>query len=82
MAGGELERWNDGEAKSQILEFVRSVTEPGGSFVPPAAFTTCWTVRPVRPGCSAGRPWSPSATRWRRSCRSQVVAWVSWARSW
>jgi hypothetical protein len=27
-----LSSWNDGEAKTRILEFVRSVTEPGASF--------------------------------------------------
>jgi len=32
-----LESWNDGEAKTRILEFVRSVTTPGESFVPPEA---------------------------------------------
>jgi phosphoserine phosphatase len=31
-----LGTWNDGEAKSDILAFVRSVTEPGPGFVPPA----------------------------------------------
>ena len=31
-----LESWNDGDTKSAILEFVRSVTTPGDSFVPPA----------------------------------------------
>lgn len=32
-----LDSWNDGETKSRILEFVRSVTTPGESFVPPEA---------------------------------------------
>jgi len=31
-----LDSWNDGDAKSAILAFVRSVTTPGDSFVPPA----------------------------------------------
>ena len=31
-----LDSWNDGAAKSAILEFVRAVTTPGDSFVPPA----------------------------------------------
>jgi len=31
-----LESWNDGETKTAILEFVRAVTTPGDSFVPPA----------------------------------------------
>ncbi len=31
-----LDSWNDGATKSAILEFVRSVTTPGDSFVPPA----------------------------------------------
>ena len=26
--------WTDGQAKAQVLEFVRSVTEPGASFLP------------------------------------------------
>ena len=29
-----LPSWTDGPAKAQILEFVRSVTEPGRSFMP------------------------------------------------
>jgi len=39
MTMGErmLESWNDGEAKTRILEFVRAVTTPGESFVPPEA---------------------------------------------
>jgi phosphoserine phosphatase len=32
-----LDSWNDGEAKTAILEFVRSVTTPGDSFVAPEA---------------------------------------------
>jgi phosphoserine phosphatase len=31
-----LPNWNEGAAKTAILEFVKSVTEPGTSFVPPA----------------------------------------------
>jgi phosphoglycolate phosphatase-like HAD superfamily hydrolase len=31
-----LTTWNDGKAKSDILAFVRAVTEPGSTFVPPA----------------------------------------------
>jgi phosphoserine phosphatase len=31
-----LDSWNDGEAKSRIVEFVRNVTTPGDGFVPPA----------------------------------------------
>jgi phosphoserine phosphatase len=31
-----LPSWNDGHTKAAILEFVRSVTTPGDSFVPPA----------------------------------------------
>ena len=34
--GEPLVSWNDGAAKSTILAFVRSVTEPGPDFVPPA----------------------------------------------
>jgi hypothetical protein len=29
----QMQSWSDGQAKTQILEFVRSVTEPGASFV-------------------------------------------------
>src|SRR5512135_18624 len=31
-----LASWNDGHAKAAIVDFVRSVTEPGEMFVPPA----------------------------------------------
>ena len=31
-----LASWNDGAARTAILEFVRSVTQPGDSFVPAA----------------------------------------------
>ena len=31
-----LDSWNEGATKSAILEFVRAVTTPGDSFVPPA----------------------------------------------
>lgn len=31
-----LSMWNDGEARDALLEFVRSVVEPGASFVPVA----------------------------------------------
>lgn len=31
-----LASWNDGHAKAAIVDFVRSVTEPGEGFVPPA----------------------------------------------
>ena len=30
----QLPSWTGGQAKAQILEFVRSVTEPGESFIP------------------------------------------------
>jgi hypothetical protein len=50
----QLPGWTDGPAKAQILEFVRSVTEPGASFVPAAdriaAFDgdgTLWCERPI-----------------------------------
>ena len=53
---GYLSSWNDGEAKTRILEFVRSVTEPGASFVPyserVAAFDndgTLWCEKPMYP---------------------------------
>ena len=49
-----LPNWNDGPAKSAVLDFVRSVTEPGPSFVPPAeriaAFDndgTLWCEQPL-----------------------------------
>jgi phosphoserine phosphatase len=49
-----LPGWNDGLAKAAILEFVRSVTTPGDSFVPPseriAAFDndgTLWCEKPL-----------------------------------
>ena len=51
-----LSSWNDGEAKTRILGFVRSVTEPGASFVPDservAAFDddgTLWCEKPAYP---------------------------------
>ena len=50
----QLPSWADGQAKTQILEFVRSVTEPGASFVPAqdrvAAFDndgTLWCEKPM-----------------------------------
>jgi phosphoserine phosphatase len=52
----QLESWADGQAKTQVLEFVRSVTEPGASFVPApdrvAAFDddgTLWCEKPMGP---------------------------------
>jgi hypothetical protein len=52
----QLPSWADGQAKTQILEFVRSVTEPGASFVPAqdriAAFDndgTLWCEKPMSP---------------------------------
>jgi phosphoglycolate phosphatase-like HAD superfamily hydrolase len=51
-----LPSWRPGAAKTAILEFVRSVTTPGPSFVPPAernaAFDndgTLWCEKPVYP---------------------------------
>jgi phosphoglycolate phosphatase-like HAD superfamily hydrolase len=51
-----MQSWTDGQAKTQILEFVRSVTEPGASFVPArdriAAFDndgTLWCEKPMCP---------------------------------
>ncbi len=48
--------WADGQAKTQILEFLQSVTEPGASFVPAqdrvAAFDndgTLWCEKPMYP---------------------------------
>ena len=52
----QMQSWADGQAKTQILEFVRSVTEPGASFVPTrdriAAFDndgTLWCEKPMYP---------------------------------
>ena len=52
----QLPSWTDGEAKARILEFIRSVTEPGESFVPApervAAFDndgTLWCEKPMYP---------------------------------
>ena len=55
MSGqSELPGWIDGAARSAILEFIRSVTTPGDSFVPPsqriAAFDndgTLWCEKPL-----------------------------------
>ena len=51
-----MQSWTDGQAKTQILEFVRSATEPGASFVPArdriAAFDsdgTLWCEKPMYP---------------------------------
>ena len=52
----QLPSWADGRARTQILGFVRSVTEPGASFVPVpervAAFDndgTLWCEKPMYP---------------------------------
>ena len=52
----QLPSWTDGPAKAQIQEFLRSVTEPGASFVPAAdriaAFDhdgTLWCEKPMCP---------------------------------
>ena len=52
----QLPSWTGGQAKAQILEFVRSVTEPGESFIPApdriAAFDTdgtLWCEKPMYP---------------------------------
>jgi phosphoserine phosphatase len=49
-----LPSWNDGPAKAAIIDFVRSVTTPGDSFVPPAARIatfdndgTLWCEKPL-----------------------------------
>jgi len=49
-----LASWRDGPTKSAILDFVRSVTQPGDSFVPPperiATFDndgTLWCEKPM-----------------------------------
>ena len=51
-----LPSWHDGAARAEILEFVRSVTEPGDSFVAPAARIatfandgTLWCEKPLCP---------------------------------
>jgi phosphoserine phosphatase len=71
-----LDSWNDGVAESRIAEFVRNVTKPGDSFVPPAERIatfdndgTLWCEKPnyvqaeflMRRGGS--RPGEDSATR-------------------
>jgi phosphoserine phosphatase len=52
----QLPSWTDGQARAALLEFVRAVTEPGVSFVPPpervAAFDndgTLWCEKPMYP---------------------------------
>ena len=52
----ELPGWTDGATRAAILEFVRSVTEPGDSFVPPAERVavfdndgTLWCEKPMYP---------------------------------
>ncbi len=52
----QMQSWSDGQAKTQILEFVQSVTEPGASFVPVqdriAVFDhdgTLWCEKPMCP---------------------------------
>ena len=52
----QLPSWHDGPAKARILEFLRSVTEPGAGFVPAgervAAFGndgTLWCEKPMYP---------------------------------
>ena len=49
-----LPSWNDGPSKTAVLQFVRSVTTPGASFVPPAERVatfdndgTLWCERPL-----------------------------------
>jgi phosphoserine phosphatase len=49
-----LPSWNDGPVKAAIIDFVRSVTTPGDSFVPPAARIatfdndgTLWCEKPL-----------------------------------
>ena len=51
-----LASWSDGQAKTKLLEFVQSVTEPGAAFVPEservAAFDndgTLWCEKPLYP---------------------------------
>ena len=52
----QLPSWTDGQARAALLEFVRAVTEPGVSFVPPpervAAFDndgTLWCEKLMYP---------------------------------
>jgi len=52
----QLPGWTDGQARAQVLEFVRSVTEPGALFVPiperVAVFGTdgtLWCEKPMPP---------------------------------
>ena len=71
----QLPSWNDGQAKARILEFVRSVTEPGAGFVPPGeripAFDndgTLWCEKPMYPQAAilGARPSRSRPTRRRR----------------
>jgi hypothetical protein len=71
----ELPSWEPGPAKTAILDFIRRVTGPGGSFVPPperiAAFGhygTLWSEQPADP--AADLP----LRRWREMAHAQRVA--------
>ena len=53
-AQSDLPSWSDGPARSAVLQFMRSVTTPGASFVPPrerlATFDndgTLWCEKPL-----------------------------------
>jgi hypothetical protein len=68
----QLTSWTGGQARAQVLEFVRSVTEPGALFVPPpervAAFGNDGTL-----GCE--KPMYPQADfllrRWKEMARAR-----------
>ena len=70
MSDGLLERWNDGEAKQAVLDFLKRVTSEGSDFVPiedrVAAFGK--TPNASSPTPPAVRPPSPkrrsAAGRW------------------
>jgi hypothetical protein len=58
-----LPSWSDGPARTSILEFVRSVGEPGAAFVPEperiASFDndgTLWCEKPLHVQAAARRP--------------------------
>src|SRR3954452_4071373 len=65
-----LSSWNDTATKSAITEFLRSVTEPGDAFVPPAerlaAFDndgTLWCEKPSYPQADSSCGGGPTSSR-------------------
>jgi len=47
-----LQSWTDGQAETQVLEFVRSVTEPGS---PGSCLRRIGSRRPAMTGCCGAR---------------------------